>query len=107
MSGSKLPTMTDRDAAICRAYEFGYCGADIGRAFGLSGTRVGQILKKHEVRPRSPCILALVWDGEPMEPSMPDRDPNIVTSGLSRTVTVDGVTSHCLAHRVRTVAANP
>ena len=23
---------------------------------------------------------------------MPDRDPNIVTSGLSRTVTVDGVT---------------
>lgn len=23
---------------------------------------------------------------------MPDRDPNIVTSGLSRTVTIDGVT---------------
>lgn len=58
--------MADRDAAIWRAYEFGYCATDIGRAFGLSDTRIRQILKKHDVRPRSPCIPPLAWDGEPM-----------------------------------------
>ena len=31
---------------------------------------------------------------------MPDRDPNIVTSGLSRAVTVDGVTVVVNIHRL-------
>jgi hypothetical protein len=57
--------MVERDAAICRAYEIGFHASDIGRAFSLSGTRIRQILKKHEVPPRSPCIPALVWYDDP------------------------------------------
>ncbi len=56
----------ERDAAICRAYGIGYGNADIGRAFGLSRERIRQILMKHEVSPRSPCLLTLLWDSEPM-----------------------------------------
>ena len=31
---------------------------------------------------------------------MPDRDPNLVTSGLSRTVEIDGVTVHVNIYRL-------
>ncbi|WP_181815749.1 RNA polymerase sigma factor sigma-70 region 4 domain-containing protein [Alteripontixanthobacter maritimus] len=63
------PTKTDRDANICRAYEIGYSQADIARAFGLSATRISQILKRDDVPIRSPCIPPLVWnDGDPMIP---------------------------------------
>jgi hypothetical protein len=55
----------ERDAAICRAYGIGFCQADIARAFSISSTRVGQILKKHEVPPRSPCLPALIWYDDP------------------------------------------
>ncbi|BDW81103.1 hypothetical protein MACH24_05410 [Erythrobacter sp. Dej080120_24] len=57
----------ERDSAICKAYEFGYGQADIARAFGLSSTRVGQILKDHNVPKRTGCIPPLAWDGEPMQ----------------------------------------
>ncbi len=55
----------DRDVAICRAYEFGFTYADVGRAFGLSGQRIRQILDKHSVPPRSTCIPPLVWFDHP------------------------------------------
>ncbi|BDW83721.1 hypothetical protein MACH24_31590 [Erythrobacter sp. Dej080120_24] len=61
-----MRTKAERDTAICKAYEFGYAQADIARAFGLSSSRVGQILKAHAVSKRSDCIPALAWDGEPM-----------------------------------------
>ena len=35
-----------------------------------------------------------------MEPSVQDRDPNIVQSGLSRTVTVQGATVEVLIYRL-------
>jgi hypothetical protein len=59
--------MAERNSAICRAYEFGYCQADIAKAFGLSSTRIGQVLKAHDIPKRSGCIPPLVWDGRPMK----------------------------------------
>lgn len=58
--------MADRNAAICRAYDAGYTQADIGRAFGLSTTRIGDILDDAGTPRRSPCLLALIWDGRPL-----------------------------------------
>lgn len=59
-------TKAERDAAICRSYEFGYAQADIATAFGLSPSRIAQILDREGVDRRTPCIPALVWEGEPM-----------------------------------------
>lgn len=50
----------ERDQAICRAYDRGFMQADIARAFDLSSQRVRQILDKHQVPRRSPCIPALL-----------------------------------------------
>jgi hypothetical protein len=57
----------DRDASICRAYETGFAIADVGQAFALSTSRVGRIVKKHALPSRSPCIPALIWDGQPLD----------------------------------------
>lgn len=54
----------DRDAAIIGLFETGYRQADIARAHGLSRERVRQILREHDVAPRSPCIPPLVWYDE-------------------------------------------
>lgn len=56
----------ERDAAICRSYEFGYAQADIARAFALSPSRIAQILNREGIDRRTPCIPPLAWDGEPM-----------------------------------------
>lgn len=51
----------ERDRLICRVYEIGFTCADVGRAFGVSGHRIAQILDKHRIPRRNPCIPALVW----------------------------------------------
>lgn len=55
-----------RDDAIGKAYQNGFCNADIARAFGLSPSRISQILMRDNVPKRSPCILPLKWEGELM-----------------------------------------
>ena len=55
----------ERDAAICRANRTGFQPVDIGRAFGLSGTRICQILKRDGVPPRTGCIPPLIWYDDP------------------------------------------
>lgn len=54
-----------RDLAICRLYDLSYAQANIARAVSLSSGRVRQVLDRHDVAKRSPCIPALVWDGWP------------------------------------------
>ena len=60
-----LLTKEDREQAICRAHMIGFAPVDIGRAFNLTGQRVRQIIKKHDLPPRSPCIPYLVWYDDP------------------------------------------
>lgn len=54
-----------RDLAICHLYDLGYARADIARAVSMSSGRVRQVLDRHDVARRSPCIPALVWEGWP------------------------------------------
>lgn len=54
-----------RDLAICHLYSLGYAQADIARAVSLTSSRVRQVLDRHDIPKRSPCIPALIWDGWP------------------------------------------